>query len=676
MASAARRSRRPSGAFALTAVVALLSPARPARADSWSLLGHADAPGFVEPIGPGKALVCSSRRCAVWDVATASSTPTEGTLWWSGQVAHAPLPNGSVIIVDGSNNRPARIWSLSTGRWRDAATPPEMLGQPRIATLADGRIILTGDAWAARRPRAYVADANVRAWALLAEAPTEPLASHAVPKLVPVRSGLVLLSYNAGETPISRFSAATNRWEAVTVDGWTEEHKLLTTVWGDDVVVFARRDRGWDAIVVGPGGEKRRRLPQGLNDGVAPENISAAAGAEMLFLQAVGENGKRYVWRRADEAPREIVSVAGASISSLAAVDDRHVVGLVAFAVRLLSLDDRPDHERPCDGVERFLRDGFGSGPVTKAADPSLPAGFDLTVVSDACRDQVRRGEAPQLLALVRGWTARPEAVWRDLGRTLSCAIQDPGALPAIPSWFSGRGPRVTRSICISELITWPNAEVARAKAFEKLVTSDEYGWDLEEVLPSALSSNPSPALRDELVPALQEAQRQSVQPEKRQGADIGALYLQICAGLDEASIDRRTACARGPSGGFQASRHRVKHPVLDIGVTLVAAGLVAGTYAARNSDLGRTMATGAGALGGATLGLVAGATLAIENAGAHFHKGGSDDGLSALLLGATVAGSVLGGVAAYYATSSPSARAPVAGLGLAFPYLAFLVAY
>ncbi len=396
----------------------------------------------------------------------------------------------------------------------------------------------------------------------------------------------------------------------------------------------------------------------------------------MLFLQGVGKNGKRYVWRRADEAPREIVSAAGASIYSLAAVDDRHVVGLEAFAVRLLTLDDQPNRERPCDGVERFLRDGFGSGPVTKAADPSLPAGFDLTLVSDACREQVRRGEAPQLLALVRGWTARPEAVWRDLGRTLSCAIQDPGALPAIPGWFSGRGPRVTRSTCISALIDWPNAEVARGKAFEKLVTSDEYGWDLEEVLPSVLSSNPSPALRNELVPALQEAQRQSVQPEKRQGADIGGLYRQICDGVDEASSERRTACARGPSGGFQASQHRVKHPVLDIGVTLVAAGFVAGTYAARNSDLGRTMATGAGALGGAILGFVAGATIAVQNSGAFFQKSGSDDGLGALLFGATVAGSVLGGVAAYYATSSPTARAPVAGLGLAFPYVGFLVAY
>ena len=452
MASAARRSRGTSGALALTALAALFSPARPARADGWSLLGYAAAPGFVEPIGPGKALVCSSRRCAVWDVTTASSTPTEGTLWWSGQVAHAPLRDGSVIIVDGSNNRPARIWSPSTGRWRDAATLPEMLGQPQIATLADGRIILAGEDWAARRPRAYVADANVRAWTLLAEAPTEPLASHVVPKLLPVPSGLVLLSYNAGETPISRFSAATKRWEAVTVDGWTEEHKLLTTVWGDDVVVFARRDQGWDAILVGPGGQKRQALPEGLNDGVVPENISAAAGAQMLFLQGVGKNGKRYVWRRADETPREIVSAAGASIYSPAAVDDRHVVGLMAFAVRLLTLDDQPNRERPCDGVERFLRDGFGTGPVTKAADPSLPAGFDLTLVSDACREQVQRGEAPQLLALVRGWTARPQAVWRDLGRTLSCAIQDPGALPAIPGWFSGRGPRVTRSICITEL--------------------------------------------------------------------------------------------------------------------------------------------------------------------------------------------------------------------------------
>ena len=478
MARAARRSKRTFGALAATALAALLSPARPAGASGWSVLGYADVPSFVEPVGPGKALVCASRRCAVWDVASASSTPTDGTLWRSGQVAHARLRDGSVIIVDGSSSDPARIWSPSTGRWRDAATPPVGLGQPRIATLADGRVVLAGEDWAARRPRAYVADANVHAWTLLADGPNEPATSHAVPDLVPVPSGLVLFSYNDGEPPISRYDAATNSWKTITIDGWTGVHERRPTVWGDDVVVFARRGQGWGAIIVGPAGEKRHLLPDDLNDGFVLEHISVA-GAEMLSLQAVGKKGKRYVWRRPDETPREIDSTAVSSLYSWAAVDDHHLIALDASSVRLLSLDDQPDRERPCDGLERYLGGGFGPGPVTKAADPSLPAGFNDTLVSNACREQVRRGEAPQLLALVHGWTARREETWRDLGRTFSCAIQDPAALAAIPGWFAGRGPRVTRYICITSLIDWPNAEVARNKAFAKLVTSDEYGWDL-----------------------------------------------------------------------------------------------------------------------------------------------------------------------------------------------------
>jgi hypothetical protein len=496
-----------------------------------------------------------------------------------------------------------------------------------------------------------------------------------VPRLVPVPSGLVLFSFNEGEPPISRYTEATSRWQTIIVDGWMREYQSRSTVWGNDVVVFTKRDRKWEAIIVGPDGVNRHASLEGLSDGVISEQISAADGAEMLLLQEGGKNGKRYLWKRADEPPREIAPIAGAAIHSLVAVDDHHLVGLVASAVRLLSLGDRPDRERACDGIERYLREGYGPGPVTKTADPSLPAGFDLSLVSDACREEVRRGQAPELLALVRGWTARPEPAWRDLGRTVSCALQDPGALRAIASWFSGRGPRVTRSICIGELVDWPNAETARRKTFAQLVRSDEYGWDLEDALPSVLETDPSPVLRDQLVPVLEEAQRQSVE-DKRQGADVGALYRQICGGVDQASSERRTACARGPTGGFQASPSRVKHPVLDVGVTLVAAGFVAGTYAARNSPSGRAMATGAGVLGGATVGFFTGAAIAFQNAGALYHKGGADDGLSALLLGATVAGGVLGGVAAYYASSSPAARTPVAGLGLAIPCLGFLMIY
>jgi hypothetical protein len=229
--------------------------------------------------------------------------------------------------------------------------------------------------------------------------------------------------------------------------------------------------------------------------------------------------------------------------------------------------------------------------------------------------------------------------------------------------------------VCISEFVNWPNAEVARQKAFAQLVRSDEYAWELEDALPFLLDADPSPVLRNQLVPVLEEAQRQSVQ-DKGQGGEAETLYRHICAELDQASFERRTACARGPTGGFQASPSRVKHPVLDVSLTLAAAGFVAGTYAARNSDSGRAMATGAGVFGGATLGFLTGAAIAAQNAGAFYHKGGFDKGLSALLLGTTIAGGVLGGVAAYYATSSPTARTPVAGLGLAIPYFAFLVIY
>ena len=77
-------------------------------------------------------------------------------------------------------------------------------------------------------------------------------------------------------------------------------------------------------------------------------------------------------------------------------------------------------------------------------------------------------------------------------------------------------------------------------------------------------------------------------------------------------------------------------------------------------------MATGSGALGGATIGAVGGLAIAYnrwdsKNAGA-------------LIFGGAIVGGVLGGVAAYYASASPSARAPTTAVGLVFPCIFVLL--
>jgi hypothetical protein len=97
--------------------------------------------------------------------------------------------------------------------------------------------------------------------------------------------------------------------------------------------------------------------------------------------------------------------------------------------------------------------------------------------------------------------------------------------------------------------------------------------------------------------------------------------------------------------------------------------GVVATAYVTRDSDVGRGITTGAGALGGATLGAGVGALAGIAIGLPNL----SDKPVVPSIIVGALAGAVLGGIASHNLSASPSACAPTTGVALAFPYLLVL---
>jgi hypothetical protein len=195
-------------------------------------------------------------------------------------------------------------------------------------------------------------------------------------------------------------------------------------------------------------------------------------------------------------------------------------------------------------------------------------------------------------------------------------------------------------------------------------------GWQVDPALLALLEVDQDPLLRDELVPVLQTAQQ-------RHALGLDRLHEAVCARMDQASPQRTSLCAASIDWSPKPDRRRddnhlaLRRLTLDLAATAVAGGLVVGAYLTRDEQASRVIATGSAALGGAVVGMGAGAAL-----GYLFNivgPGKSNNAAPYVIVGSIVGGS-LGGWAGYAASSSPTSRPWVTAIGLAIPYALTLV--
>jgi hypothetical protein len=294
-----------------------------------------------------------------------------------------------------------------------------------------------------------------------------------------------------------------------------------------------------------------------------------------------------------------------------------------------------------------------------------------LALVSAGCREQVRRGEAPALLTLVRDWVGQPGR--REIGEALECAFQDDGVMKELPSWFQRENMPSTRVVCYQSLVTWPAAEGVWKEVLGTGVRTTDNRWWVDEAVNTLAATVETAEVRERLVTVVRVA-------AARHAQGFDTLRDRVCTPDPTMSGARRQTCAelasqqeadwrrQEASAAIEAARREnspLRDPTRFVVASAVFAGGVAVAYATRNGDASRVIATAGGAVGGAALGFTAIFVTVVRDK--WIYTSGSDFGM---LLGATFAGGVLGGIAAYALTPSAWSRAPVTAAGLVVPYL------
>jgi len=341
------------------------------------------------------------------------------------------------------------------------------------------------------------------------------------------------------------------------------------------------------------------------------------------------------------------------------ALDDGHLLALsVTGAVMQFALDGRPPPGAACGGLARYLA----------VLPPSGAGGQEAALVSTGCRAEAEGGHAPDLQRLVRGW-ARDEQR-QGTGRALMCALHDPLATEW-PRWF--RDPNDPgRATCLAVAATWPAAQPAYAAAIAAGVYKREKAWWVDEALVASAST---PALIERLTPMLPAAAAQ-----RAYGFDN--LHRRLCRDQTQASADRRHACAATASlkeSAWRDEEHRAEEerrnrPRSRLPRALIATalygGAIATAYATRDQDVARGIATGAGILGGATLGVTLAGLAALQ--GNWSAKEG--EGAAMMIIGGALLGGTVGGWGFHAAARAPDHRAPLTAAGLFLPCLLAVV--
>ena len=290
----------------------------------------------------------------------------------------------------------------------------------------------------------------------------------------------------------------------------------------------------------------------------------------------------------------------------------------------------------------------------------------DATVArgTPACRAEARREAAPAAIAAARALTERSDSASVDRGRVVLCTMQDPGVLAELGGWMADEDHPLARAVCVAELATWPGAEVVRRTILAGAVRRPEgNSWEIDPAIVAAANVMGSSEVREELVPVLAEA-------HAHHAIGYDRLRAGLCAEDATMSGNRARACSTLPAQAEDGWRRNGARAWLIRGFLTVDYGAaIAASIAARDSEAGRPLATVAGVAGGLVAGVVA----------AHYGgvAGGLDDGkgersvgFEGLIIGGSIVGGVLGGLAAHALAASPGARVPVTVLGLAPLYV------
>jgi hypothetical protein len=335
----------------------------------------------------------------------------------------------------------------------------------------------------------------------------------------------------------------------------------------------------------------------------------------------------------------------------------------------LQAADAAPERGEPCGPLLAHLATWSPDGVVT----PHVYAGEGLTsylqrddnepratlaLASAACRDEVRRDPSGRLPRFVRDALARQPG-WVNVGRVVACATRDPAYLSAVPEWLADDGHAEARAACFATLASWPGAESILPSAFGRVVRDDERGWHVDRALLSVigLASASSREVRDQLASALATA-------AEREAAGFDSLRAAVCVGNERWSAERTRICGETNAtseAGWREERKRTQGLTIRLAATVPYAAAVAVAYAGRDSDVGIGVATGAGVLAGASVGILLGAWAALADS--------DDDVIEVGMVLGTIALGIAGGFAAHAAVDdAPDWRAPLTAGALLLP--------
>jgi len=627
-----------------------LGPPVPPPRGEWFLVGGVDQPTVVRPLGAGRALLCNRARCDVWDAVTGKWTPTGAVVLPLNETAHVARRDGTVVVVDGARTVATAVWSATSGRWTAAAALPERLTSPHLGALSDGRLVITGDSSARRGPRAYVSTAALDRWSVLADAPAAVAVASTSPRLVPTPSGVLLLD----GARAWRRSAVAAEWRPVFVPAPGDGGVTFLHAWGDAILRITQRRERWSADLMGIDQLDERPALGGAGAGtLALRPISTFDGAGAWWT----ETGGRQAWaRRPDDPPVAVVPNRVAPGYLTVALDDVHVLEVsTTGAVVQLALDGQPPPGSACDGLSRYLA----------SVPPDGVRGQEASLVSAGCRAEAEAGRAPDLQRLVRGWAGEEQR--QASGRAFLCALHDPVAAESLPRWLRDpHGPG--RPTCLAVAAAWAAARPAYDAAIAAGVYKQGSAWFVDGEL---VATATTPALVERLTPMLRAAAGQ-------RASGFDNLHRLLCRDQTEASADRRAACAataslkesawrdeerRADDQRRYAPRSRLPRVLV---ATAVYGGAIATAYATRDRDLGRGIAAGAGAVGGATLGVSLAGLAAL-----HGNWSASDgEGVGMMVIAGALLGGTFGGWALHAAAGPADYRAPLTAAGLVIPYV------
>jgi len=258
----------------------------------------------------------------------------------------------------------------------------------------------------------------------------------------------------------------------------------------------------------------------------------------------------------------------------------------------------------------------------------------------------------------------RSDATSVDRARMVRCTRQDPGVLAELGAWMADEDHPLARAACVAELATWPGAEVARRTILAGAVRRPEGGpWEIDPAIAAAANVMGTSELREELVPVLAEAHAHHAMGYDR-------LRAALCAKEATMSGDRARVCATLPAQAEDGWRRNGPRAWLIRGfLTIDYGAAIAASIAARDSEAGRPIATVAGVAGGWVAGIVAAHYGGVAG-GLDAGKGETSVGFEGLIIGGSIVGGVLGGLAAHALAASPGARVPLTVIGLAPLYV------